>query len=258
MRGTPTLDRSDADLVAAVRSGDGRAFADLYAEHVDSVRRVAYHLVGDADAAADAVQDTFASALQHLGDLREPDRFRPWLLSIARHAATDQLRARKRLTPLDESYGDVLASTGPGPESLAEVRELAARVQGCVAGLSKRDAAAVTMVTQLGFTPSQVAGALGVTQGAAKVIVHRARRRLRNALACQLMAQQPSLACAEFQTLIGEDPLAASTHVERCEICLRRAGTEVVPSALDAELRDAGAPGSDRNVRLSRRPAPRP
>src|SRR5271167_3900978 len=89
VRGSPTLVRSDAELVAAVRSGDSRAFADLYREHVESVRRVAYHLVGDADATADAVQDTFTRALQHLDDLREPDRFRPWLLAIARHAATD-------------------------------------------------------------------------------------------------------------------------------------------------------------------------
>jgi len=242
MRGSPTLDMSDAELVAAVRSGDSRAFADLYSEHVDSVRRVAYHLVGDSDATADAVQDTFASALQHLDDLREPDRFRPWLLSIARHAATDQLRARKRLTSLDESHDELLASTGPGPESLAEVRELADQVQGCVAGLSKRDAAAVTMVTQLGFTPSQVADALGVTQGAAKVIVHRARRRLRNALALQLMVKQPSLACDEFQRLIGDDPLGASKHIEHCETCLDRAGAEVVPFDFTAGQLDASAP----------------
>lgn len=228
MRGSPTLDRSDAELVAAVRSGDSRAFADLYTEHVDSVRRVAYHLVGDSDATADAVQDTFARALQHLDDLREPDRFRPWLLSIARHAATDQLRARKRLTALDKSHDELLAATGPGPESLAEVRELADQVQGCVAGLSKRDAAAVTMVTQLGFTPSQVADALGVTQGAAKVIVHRARRRLRNALALQLMVKQPLLACDEFQKLIEDDPLGATKHIEHCRTCLDRAGAEVV------------------------------
>jgi RNA polymerase sigma factor (sigma-70 family) len=244
MRATPTLDRSDAERVAAVRSGDARAFADLYAEHVDAVRRVAYHLVGDADAAADAVQETFANALQHLGDLREPDRFRPWLLSIARHAATDQLRARRRLTPLDASYDDVIASTGPGPESVAEMRELAARVQGCVAGLSKRDAAAVTMVAQLGFTPSQVADALGVTQGAAKVIAHRARRRLRNAVAWELMAQQPALACAEFRTLMAEDPSAASKHIEHCETCLHRAGSEVGPAVLGAERTDTSAPAS--------------
>ena len=243
MRGSPTLVRSDAELVAAVRSGDSRAFADLYREHVESVRRVAYHLVGDSDATADAVQDTFTRALQHLDDLREPDRFRPWLLAIARHAATDQLRARKRVTSLDESHDELLASTGPGPESVAEVRELADQVQGCVAGLSKRDAAAVTMVTQLGFSPAQVADALGVTPGAAKVIVHRARRRLRNALALQLMVKQPTLACDDFQKLLTDDPLAAAKHIEQCETCIERAGAEVVPFEFAPETPDAaGSP----------------
>jgi RNA polymerase sigma factor (sigma-70 family) len=235
MRGSPTLARSDAELVAAVRAGDQDAFTDLYREHVDSVRRVAYHLVGDADGTADAVQDTFARALQHLDDLREPDRFRPWLLSIARHAATDQLRARKRVTSFGESEEEAIEATGAGPESLVEVRELAEMVQGCVAGLSKRDAAAITMVTQLGFTPAQVADALGVTPGAAKVIVHRARRRLRSALTLQLMVKQPWLACGEFQSLLEEDPVAASKHIEDCETCLESASAEVVPFSLDAE-----------------------
>ena len=168
MRVSPTLVRSNAELVAAVRSGDSHAFADLYREHVESVRRVAYHLVGDSDATADAVQDTFTRALQHLDDLPRAGPV-PAVAARhrARHAATDQLRARKRVTALDESHDDLLASTGPG-QSMAEVRELADQVQGCVAGLSTRDAAAVTMVTQLGFTPSQVADALGVTPGAAR------------------------------------------------------------------------------------------
>ena len=122
------------------------------------------------------------------------------------------------------------------------MRALADQVQGCVAGLSRRDAAAVTMVTQLGFTPAQVADALGVTQGAAKVIVHRARRRLRNALALQLMVKHPSLACDDFQKLIEDDPLGASKHIEQCETCLDRAGAEVVPFDLRAAQPEASAP----------------
>lgn len=248
--------RTDAQLVAAVRSGDSHAFADLYREHVDSVRCVAFNLVGDTDATADAVQDTFARALQHLDDLRQANRFRPWLLAIARHVATDQLRARKRLALLDRTHAESLVASGPGPEGVAEVRELADQVQRCVAGLSRRDAAAVTMVTQLGFTPSQVADALGVTQGAAKVIVHRARRRLRHALTLELMVKQPSLACDEFQNLFLDDPLRASRHIEGCQACVDAAGTQVVPlvgTAADASDRDA-APARSRRLRSGPRP----
>ena len=227
------LARTDAELVVAVRAGDPHAFADLYREHAESVRKVAYSLVGDRDGAADVVQDTFTRALQHLPELREPDRFRPWLLSIARHAATDQLRARRRIVTLDDEAEP--AATGPGPESLAELRELAEQVQGCVSGLSRRDATAVALVTHLGFTPAQVADALGVTQGAAKVIVHRARRRLRHALTLQLLVRQPGLACDEFRRLLGEDSLAASRHLHDCDACIEAAGAEVVPFGAGAE-----------------------
>ncbi len=242
--GTPTVTRTDAQLVAAVRSGDVHAFEDLYREHVDAVRRVAYQLVGNQDAAGDVVQDTFARALQHLPELREPDRFRPWLLAIARHAGTDQLRMRRRLTSLDEDDDSVLVSSGPGPESQFELRELAAQVEGCLAGLSHRDATAVAMVAHLGFSSAQVAGALDVSPGAAKVIVHRARRRLRHALTLQLMVRQPSLACDEFRSLLEEDSLAASKHLEDCEECIDAAGAEVVPFGLAVDTPPAPSPTS--------------
>ena len=172
---------------------------------------------------------------------REPDRFRPWLLSISRDCATDQLRARQAADRVDEFHDELLAATGPGPESLAEMRALADQVQGCVAGLSRRTAAAVTMVTQLGFTPAQVADAWGLPRGRQG---HRAPGPASpgNALALQLMVKHPSLACDDFQKLIEDDPLGASKHIEQCETCLDRAGAEVVPFDLRAVQPEASAP----------------
>jgi RNA polymerase sigma factor (sigma-70 family) len=220
--------RSDGELVEAVRSGDTQAFSELYRAHVGGVRAVAFSLVHDREATADVVQDTFFRALRNLGSLQDPARFRPWLMQIARNLATDQLRARGRLTMLDDSASVDLADPGPGPGSVAELRELAAQVQGCVAGLSNRDATAIAMVAQLGFTPEQVAGALGLTPGATKVLLHRARRRMRHALVLQVMVRQPELACPELRQLVDEDPLGAARHVETCETCIARAANEVM------------------------------
>jgi RNA polymerase sigma-70 factor (ECF subfamily) len=222
------LQRNDVELVEAVRSGDPEAFPELYRAHAGAVRAVAAASLRDPEAIADVVQDTFLRALQHLARLRDPARFRPWLLSIARNATTDQLRARSRTVRLDDEGATGVAAPGPGPDSLAELRELAERVQGCVAGLSKRDATAVAMVTHLGFTPEQVAHALGLTPGAAKVVVHRARRRLRHALVLQVMVRQPDLACPELRTLVEREPLAAAKHVELCRACIATAAAEVV------------------------------
>ena len=216
--------------MVAVLAGDTNAFDALFRAHVAAVRAVARSHVRDADAVADIVQDTFTRALQKLADLRDVDRFRPWLLSIARHVAVDQIRAGQRVITLDDDRADALVSDGASPDDLAELGELAERVQGCVSGLSQRDATAVALVTQLGFTPVQVADALGVTPGAAKVIVHRARRRLRRALMLELLVQQPQLGCAEFHTLGETDPTAASRHLDDCPRCLASVGDELMPS----------------------------
>ncbi len=222
--------RTDAELVADVRAGRAEAFDELYRAHVGAVRAVAVSHVRDADTVADIIQDTFARALQHLDGLREPDRFRPWLLSIARHAAVDQLRAGKRVITLDDERAEAIVSNDPRPDVVTELNELAQQVKGCVSGLSRRDATAVALVTQLGFTPDEVGAALGVKSGAAKVIVHRARRRMRHALMLELMVEQPDLGCAEFVHLSETDPALASRHLETCEDCIDSARAEMVSS----------------------------
>jgi len=228
MPGGDATPHSDADLVDRVREGDQGAFAELYKAHYSIVRQVAASRLGDPDAVGDVVQETFTRALQKLDSLRDPEQLRPWLLTIARNAATDQLRFRQRVTPIDEVQMAELAAQGPGPDSLAELRELTAQVQGCVGDLSQRDATALAMVAHLGFGPDQVAAALGLTPGAAKVVVHRARRRLRQALALQLMVRQPSLSCPVFRNLLTSDVLMAGKHLESCQVCISAASAEVM------------------------------
>jgi RNA polymerase sigma factor (sigma-70 family) len=222
------LPRSDVDLVDAVRSGDAQAFSELYRAHAGAVRAVAASQLHDREAVADIVQDTFFRALRSLPSLQEPARFRPWLLSIARHLVTDQLRARAKAAVLDESATYQLADSRPGPGYFAELNELAEQVRGCVAGLSARDATAIAMFTQLGFTPEQVARSLGLKAGAAKVLLHRARRRMRHALVLQVLVRQPDLACPQLQALVRDDPVEAARHVETCETCIDRAANEVM------------------------------
>ncbi|MEZ5251489.1 MAG: sigma-70 family RNA polymerase sigma factor, partial [Ilumatobacteraceae bacterium] len=99
--------------------------------------------------------------------------------------AIDDLRARVqvRLEPLDETAlgGD----DRDDPESTAELQVLAAAVQAGIANLSPRDAAAISMVVHMGFGPAEVAAALDISYGNAKVVLHRARQRLREALVRQ-------------------------------------------------------------------------
>lgn len=175
---------SDADLVAEALGGSGDAFVLLYQRHVGAVRRALSDNVHDPERRRDLVQETFTRALAKLATLREASQFRPWVLQIARNAGIDDLRSRShiRLEPIDDDRW-LPASNEDPPGLLAEVRAVAAAVDVSMAALSARDAAVVSMVAQRGLGPSDVAAALDVSYGNAKVVLHRARTRLRQALA---------------------------------------------------------------------------
>ncbi len=179
MGGARLTDDELTALVIAARAGERDAFGRLYGELHPVVRQVVrdnVHTGADID---DVVQEVFVRALRRLGSLREPARFRPWLLSIARRAAIDHRRVRVagRVVP-DAEVGVGEAAPVAGPDDAVAVRAELARVQRAVATLSPRDALALDLVGHLGFGPAEVGAVLGITPGAAKVVVHRARQRL--------------------------------------------------------------------------------
>ena len=225
-RGRPS--EGDRELVEAVRSGDGAAFSMLYRTHCRAVLQVVRAHVHEREAAADLVQEAFVRALERLPTLRQAEKFRPWLLAIARHAAIDRRRTRWRERGFDEADGDEMASTSPSPDQQAELAELVALVNGCLADLMPRDATALVMVTHLDSAPADVAAVLGVTPGAAKVIVHRARRRLRDALTLQLLAGHKTTPCASLGALLDlGDLVGAGRHVRTCQCCVKAAAGDL-------------------------------
>jgi RNA polymerase sigma-70 factor (ECF subfamily) len=219
---------SDHDLVCAVLNGDVDAFTALYRAHVGAVYGVVSLNVHDRESAADIVQEVFTRALERLPTLREPDRFRPWLLAITRNASIDQRRQRGRVDRLDDDAAEAMPADQRSPDETVELAELARLVNGCVAGLSRRDATVVALVTHLGYSLADVAGVVGVTPGAAKVIVHRARRRLRDTLSLQLLVRHQSSACNELRVLLDRNDIVdAARHVRNCEPCSVAAEQEV-------------------------------
>lgn len=119
--------QDDASLVAAARAGDAAALRGLY----DRYRPLAWRLARgfadlDGDDVDDVVQEAFVRAFRSLASLKEPGRFGPWLLTIARNRALSRLERRKAGTDLAEELArEVEASAGeqvlPDPEAGAEV-----------------------------------------------------------------------------------------------------------------------------------------
>lgn len=175
----------DAALVERAAAGQPAAFDELYRRYETSVRSIVRAETRRAADVNDIVQDAFTLAWRRIGSLRDAERFRPWLMQIARRAVIDHARrtARRPLLDDDDELAlDQATSDEPGPDEVNELRELSQQLQGALAGLSRRDATAITLAAQFGFGPNEIAAAIGTSPNTAKVVLHRARARLRAAL----------------------------------------------------------------------------
>ena len=173
----------DADLVASVRAGDENAFAELYRRHVGAVRLAVGDRVRDAESRADLVQEAFIRALAAIDRLEEPAKFRPWVLQIARNLGIDHVRrGGVGVESIDAETAPEIVATDAGPAELSELADMASQLKIGVARLSERDATVLSLSVQFGFGPREIADALGITPNHAKVVLHRARKRLRLAV----------------------------------------------------------------------------
>jgi len=230
-RGNPLAGVDDAALVERTLGGDGSAFSELYRRHVGAVHTVVASGLSNPATQAESIQEVFTRALERLKQLRDPTRFRPWLLQISRNVVIDGQRSKAKSPVVDDDMEDESLASDPTPAELTELSELSRLVDGCISGLSKRDATAVAMVTYFDFTPTEVAKALGMTPNAAKVAIHRARRRMRDALVLDLMVKGSVSGCEEFAALRESGAVAAAEkHARECQDCLRALQQALMPT----------------------------
>lgn len=166
------MDSPDAAIVTAAASGDRIAFESLVRQMQGPVWRYVVHLVGDHALAEDISQEVFLRVHRRLHTLQDPSRFVPWLLTIARNAAFDAGRYRKR-RPLDLVGDRDLSFTrdDQDPHLGLEVRDALARLEE-----SLRES--VVLVGMIGLTYREAAEAIGVPEGTVKSRTFRARKLL--------------------------------------------------------------------------------
>jgi RNA polymerase sigma-70 factor (ECF subfamily) len=181
------VERSDAALVELTRRGEREAFGLLVARYQGHVYGLAYSIVDNWAEAQDIAQETFIRAYTNLDQLREPERFPAWLRRIAFSVTINWLKAFR--PGLVERLGDLdvdalgLPDFRPGPLEVVERRELAEAVLRAVAALPPKYRVPLTMFHLDGLSYQKVADFLDIPLGTAKSLIHRARAKLRDALA---------------------------------------------------------------------------
>ena len=162
--------RSDADLVLAVRADSREAREVLVNRHLPSVYAVAFRIAGQSCDAEDISQDSFVRAFEKLEQYDLGRSFRNWLLKIATNLAIDHVRSRKRLRVVDlepeQAFG-WREREDSGPE-----------VQRLLGRLDEGQRAAIALFHFEELSYDQVAEAMGVPINTVRTLLHRGRRRL--------------------------------------------------------------------------------
>lgn len=172
--------REDASLDARPKAELDAQFAELYRTHLRDVYSYAYYRVGNHHDAEDLTEQTFLQAYRHFERALRESRgrpLRPWLIRIAHNLAANLYRDRSRrpASPIDDTT--VLAAPHT-TEQLVEGREQAVRVLDGVSRLPEDRREALIMRFALGMDNREIARALGRSDGATKVLIHRAIKQL--------------------------------------------------------------------------------
>jgi RNA polymerase sigma-70 factor (ECF subfamily) len=166
----PALSKPDLD----------RSFSELYRSHLRDVYSYSYYRVGNHHDAEDLTEQTFLQAYRHYERaLRESDGrpLRPWLIRIAHNLAANYYRDRARRP--ESAIEDAAVISAPHTtETLVEGREELEHILAGVQQLPDDRREALIMRFALGMDNREIARALGRSDGATKVLLHRAIKQL--------------------------------------------------------------------------------
>ncbi|MGB9589683.1 MAG: RNA polymerase sigma factor, partial [Candidatus Hydrothermia bacterium] len=132
-----------------------------------------YAVLEDTEAAMDASQEAFLKAYLGIRNFKGQSRFSTWLYSIARNCALDM--ARRRLRSLTDSLEDV-----PEPSETPDRRGMI--LEEAMKTLDEREREVLSLYYKGGFSSVEIGEMLGLTEGNVRVVMFRARKKLREAL----------------------------------------------------------------------------
>ncbi len=175
-------------LIASARKGDARAFNQLVLLYQSMVYNLAYRILGEADAAADATQEAFLSAFQAIHKFRGGS-FKAWLLRIVTNACYDQMRTRQRRPtnsledlPVEEDHMRFLGDEAESPDEFVVRQELNRTIQAGILSLPAEQRTILVLSDIQGLSYQEIAQATGLSLGTVKSRLSRGRARLRDYL----------------------------------------------------------------------------
>ncbi len=175
---SPPRDRSDA------RQAE---FDRLFNEYAGPIYNYALRMIGDADRAADIAQDTFIKAYRKLDTLTDASAARSWIYRIATNTAIDAMRRSRHTVRMDEGEDRPVEQPegGPGPETQVLSGLLDERIGRALLRLKPNHRQCLVLSDIDDMSATQIGEVMGMTGGAVRVLLCRARGEMRRLLAAE-------------------------------------------------------------------------
>lgn len=168
-------------LIQQATSGDADAFGKLYDMYVDRVYRHLYYRVGNNADAEDLTQQVFLKAWQAIDRYKKTaSPFVAWLMTISHNLVVDFYRTKKNKTYLEAN--DTVDDSTLSPEQVTEARFEQQQLRRVILQLPGEQQQVVLLRFIEGFEFKEIASLLGKSEGAIRVMLHRALARLRQIL----------------------------------------------------------------------------
>ncbi|MEO8687815.1 MAG: sigma-70 family RNA polymerase sigma factor [Solirubrobacteraceae bacterium] len=196
--------RSDEETLAALRRGDEGVFVELVRQHQALMLRVAWRYVRNRTVAEEVVQETWLAVLSGLGGFEGRASVKTWIFRILVNRAITRAQREGRAVPFSSLGGDRADEPAvdpdrfrpaddryaggwkrvpePLPEERLLARETLGLIEAAIAGLPERQSLVIMMRDVEGWSSEQVCQALSISEANQRVLLHRARSKVRSCL----------------------------------------------------------------------------
>ncbi len=184
--------QNEAALAAAARQGDRSSLQEILRRNWAWLKALIYHYTGQSENLDDILQDVCVRVIEKIGSLREPERFRPWLATLAKNEATAFYRRKGRQFPCLDP-GEIVQPDDKAviPSEQVEDREMTAQLLRAIRELPEKYREVLLMACTEQMSYEEIAATLDVPVTTIQIRLVRARRMVRQRLAGNQITKIP-------------------------------------------------------------------
>lgn len=171
------MERSNAQLLEALQAGDRQAFEEIYFRHKVKLYSYCLRMLGDRDAAQDAVQLVFVTLLEQLKQIREPESLSGWLMTVASHRCHKMLTERARMSLVEDIHSE---STEQATDTTSTEQGMirSRMVERALLQLSSEFREVIILREYQDLSYRSIAEVIGASESTVRFRLHAARKNL--------------------------------------------------------------------------------